>query len=435
MRDPREEPRRRERLRGVGRGQAGRVRHDRRRRLRGIAGQGERQHAVQRQRRAHRGILRHDLTGLARGRRARDEAQRVQRPERVARLRGGEPDDLRRGRHLRGHADLEDHDAAAREPRVGRGPLGRDRGGGRAGHVDRRHEEPLRRQRRAGFVDRTVDDRPHRREVVVGAGGGGQTSQHEERGEYEKDGHPALRGDAHTVSRGLGDGPVARERTPSPGPPVRSTPGRRNPGGHSRVARGVQPIDDAFRRPAMNRTLLAIACVSAVALAPFALAAPGDGAGHPGRHARQARLARREHRFLKSLELTDAQKAQWKDARLAADPVREDLRTQIRAMREAFKAGEKTPEARAAFRAKRKATVDAALAAVAPSAARLVASLTPEQRAKLEARAKAHGKTLDDAKLTRRIERLLLARGRKHPGGGGCEEPTPTTPTTPGDTK
>jgi len=177
----------------------------------------------------------------------------------------------------------------------------------------------------------------------------------------------------------------------------------------------------------MNRTLLAVACVAAVALAPFAIAAPGDGAGHPGRHARQARLARREHKFLKSLELTDAQKAQWKDARLAADPVREDLRTQVGAMREAFKAGEKTPEARAAFRAKRKATVDAALAAVAPSAARLVASLTPEQRAKIDARAKAHGKTIDDARLTRRIERLLLMRGGKHQDGGGAKD-APTTP-------
>ena len=93
----------------------------------------------------------------------------------------------------------------------------------------------------------------------------------------------------------------------------------------------------------MNRSFLALACVGGFLLAPLALAGPGGGAGRHGqRHGQRHGMAR----GLRALELTDAQKAQWREARAAAEPVREDLRTQIVALRQARKAAEDTAEAR-----------------------------------------------------------------------------------------
>jgi hypothetical protein len=54
-----------------------------------------------------------------------------------------------------------------------------------------------------------------------------------------------------------------------------------------------------------------------------------------------------------------------------------------------------------------------ARAAVEPEARKVLEGLTPEQRARLEARAKAHGRTFDEARVRARLERALLRRGRR----------------------
>jgi Spy/CpxP family protein refolding chaperone len=175
-----------------------------------------------------------------------------------------------------------------------------------------------------------------------------------------------------------------------------------------------------------RKTWLLASVAAAVVAAPLALAAPGDGApaappapGAPGaapaaRHERgmlRRGARRRAMRFLRLLDLSDAQKAQLSDARTAAEPVRKDAREKVRAILEEVRKGERTPETRAKVREQVKAVLQAAATQVEPSAKRLLDSLTPEQRARLSERAAKHGRTLDDAKLLRRFERLVLAPG------------------------
>ena len=120
------------------------------------------------------------------------------------------------------------------------------------------------------------------------------------------------------------------------------------------------------------------------------------------------RGAMRAQRLLRLLDLSDAQKAQLADARTAAQPIREDARAKVRAILEEAKKGERTPETRAKVREQVKAVLEGAAKEVEPSAKRLLDSLTAEQRARLSDRAAKHGKTIDDAKLLKRFERLIL---------------------------
>src|SRR6185436_2477011 len=70
---------------------------------------------------------------------------------------------------------------------------------------------------------------------------------------------------------------------------------------------------------------------------------------------------------------------------------------------------------------------DATREALEPNARRLVASLTPEQRAKLEAAAERHGRKFDAERLTERFTRLLahprfaqrMQERAQHRGEGG----------------
>ena len=178
-----------------------------------------------------------------------------------------------------------------------------------------------------------------------------------------------------------------------------------------------------------RKTWLLAAVAAAVVAAPIALAEPGDGAAappapapgaapaarHGGRFLR--RHAMRAQRFLRLLDLSDAQRTQLADARTAAEPIRQDARTKVRAILEEARKGERTPDTRTKVREQVKAVLQAAATQVEPSAKRLLDSLTPEQRARLAERATKHGKTLDDAMLLRRFERLVLA-----PAGAGRHE-------------
>jgi Spy/CpxP family protein refolding chaperone len=177
------------------------------------------------------------------------------------------------------------------------------------------------------------------------------------------------------------------------------------------------------RRLSLTPKALLLASVAAAILsAPMALASPGDpgenapkqgrAARHEGRALRRMG-ARRAARFLRLLELSDAQKAQLSDARTAADPVRVDARAKVRAILEEAKKGERTPDTRAKVREQVKAVLAAARSQVEPSAKRMLDALTADQRAKLAERAAKHGKTLDDAKLLQRFERVILAPARR----------------------
>lgn len=162
----------------------------------------------------------------------------------------------------------------------------------------------------------------------------------------------------------------------------------------------------------------------AAAAAPVASAHPRDRAGRgrafAGREAGpRARLARkvahrrhRAHQLLRALELTDAQKQALQEAREGAATVRTDLASKVRSILEQARTGERTPEARKAVREQVKAAIVSARTAVEPSAARFVASLSADQKAKLAEKAKARGKTFEEPKLVKAISGMLIAPGR-----------------------
>jgi Spy/CpxP family protein refolding chaperone len=187
------------------------------------------------------------------------------------------------------------------------------------------------------------------------------------------------------------------------------------------------------------KRLALLAAVSALVAVPaagpaFAAPAPDDaappappaaGPREPGRRVphglrglrgdrailRAARMRVRARRFVRSLDLSEAQRATFREAREATAAVRKDARTQVRtALAEARKAGDRSEPARAALREKVRAVRASALRAVEPQAKRVLDAITPEQRAKIEERAKACGRTVDEARLLRRVEQLLLRR-------------------------
>lgn len=188
----------------------------------------------------------------------------------------------------------------------------------------------------------------------------------------------------------------------------------------------------------MIRLPLAAVLAALFAIAPTAsYAGPGDGAPGPGRaghgpragvafarmHARMHRQQRKTARLLRLLELSDAQRAIVAEGSALASPVRRDLHAKVRAIFEDAWTSPRTKESRQAIRAKVKATVQAALASLETPARKLLDALTPEQKAKLEAKAKEHGRTFDETKLLRAFEGMLLAPRhgmREHRGTRGA---------------
>jgi len=191
----------------------------------------------------------------------------------------------------------------------------------------------------------------------------------------------------------------------------------------------------------MSRLSLAAFLAALLAIAPAAsYAGPGEGAG-PGRggprggpragaafgrmHARMHRQHRKTARLLRMLELTDAQRAIVAEGSALAAPVRRDLHQRIRAIFEDARTSPRTKETRQALHAQVKAAVQSALAALDAPARKVLDSLTADQKAKLEAKAKEHGRTFDEQKLLKAFEVMLLAPrhgGQRHAGGMGRGE-------------
>ena len=177
-------------------------------------------------------------------------------------------------------------------------------------------------------------------------------------------------------------------------------------------------------RPTKNwLTTLAVATVLGAGIATAAAGDDGPPSRHRGgRHGRadvdrrtpggrmrarmgHIRKARRE--FVQSLAFTDAQQRTALERSRAAQPIVAEARKELARIAVASRSAEQPSAGREArrdaVRDLRKRTAER----LAPLAKDLLATLTPEQRAKIEGFAAARGRKVDDDKLTRRIGRWL----------------------------
>ena len=136
------------------------------------------------------------------------------------------------------------------------------------------------------------------------------------------------------------------------------------------------------------------------------------------RHPRIARAMRHRaqaregiQRLLESLQATDAQRAVALEAARAAEPIAQSARSEAARIRtEVFaKHGKDRAAAREEMKERIQELRQKTLADLAPHASRVLATLTPEQRKKLDDAATARGKTLDEARLVK-ITSFLLTR-------------------------
>jgi len=168
-------------------------------------------------------------------------------------------------------------------------------------------------------------------------------------------------------------------------------------------------------------TAVAVAAVLAGGLATAALAGDGRRGGGRGRRGDKAGDAGQEATgqkrgkglaFLASLQFTDAQRHTMLDKARAAAPIVEGAKAEARRIVAAAwaKSGDAKPD-RQAIRAEVKTQIQALRAKtwpqIEPLAKEVVATLTPEQRQKIEAAAGKRGKTVDDEKLTKLMGRLI----------------------------
>jgi Spy/CpxP family protein refolding chaperone len=173
---------------------------------------------------------------------------------------------------------------------------------------------------------------------------------------------------------------------------------------------------------------LVLGAVMAIAFASSALAGDGSSGDAPKDGARASRRAALRERlregvkrrrmasmkFLESLQATDEQRALVLEKAKAAAPILAEARRQARTILAQARASNSKDGAkidRKAARESVKAQIqtirDQARAQIDGLAKDVVASLTPEQRQKLQDVAARHGKTVDDARLTRLAAALI----------------------------
>ncbi len=150
----------------------------------------------------------------------------------------------------------------------------------------------------------------------------------------------------------------------------------------------------------------------AIGLASTDENATGHHDGHARHHRRWQRHERRiEHReFLRSFHSTDEQRAQALQAARSVQPAVEATRSEARKIVADARAANPTA-ASAAIRQtvleQIKNLHESMRAQVEPSARALAATLTPEQRQKLQDFAMAHGTSFDENRFSARLGRLL----------------------------
>ena len=129
--------------------------------------------------------------------------------------------------------------------------------------------------------------------------------------------------------------------------------------------------------------------------------APGERRRRPGRRPVPQEL----RQFVRALEFTDAQKAQFRAAAQSVAPRVREAREEafFRVQAERARRNPDFEALREELRELRARTLDE----TAPHARRLVASLTPEQRARIEEAARARGREFDIERLEDRVARLL----------------------------
>ena len=137
------------------------------------------------------------------------------------------------------------------------------------------------------------------------------------------------------------------------------------------------------------------------------------GARPDGHHARlreSARRLRRAREFVRSLEITDTQRAQAREAAKALEPLADDLRPRAREILErarAFRSAGDREGARSLLRDELRPPLQGAKTRALPIVEPLIDSLSPAQRAKLEQAARAHGREFDEQRAARRLARVL----------------------------
>lgn len=173
-----------------------------------------------------------------------------------------------------------------------------------------------------------------------------------------------------------------------------------------------------------KRTWTVAFLTAAIAAGAGAAAFAGDDGTHPhagrfgGRRAamrdRFRESMRKERRdLLASLDITDQQRQTALEKARAAAPIVSSAKEEARRIvAQAWAAAAKDPNAdrkalRDSVRTQLRALREKTRGQVEPLAKDVVASLTPEQRAQLDAAAAKHGRTVDDDRLVRRVARML----------------------------
>jgi hypothetical protein len=140
-------------------------------------------------------------------------------------------------------------------------------------------------------------------------------------------------------------------------------------------------------------------------------------ARHPrlAEHVRERLSLRRDGacgRVLERLGVSDEQRERMRALAQSARPITERFRADARAIVERAR---ENPNGggRAATRAELKALFERYYPELEPTARALVGQLTPEQRAKLESRAKSRGRGLDEGRLERAAALRLLRHERR----------------------
>lgn len=129
-----------------------------------------------------------------------------------------------------------------------------------------------------------------------------------------------------------------------------------------------------------------------------------------------ARIERRAHirELVRSMGFSDTQKAQALQAARTVQPIAQAARAEAQQIVQTARKNDPTgtrAEIRAAVKDQIKAVRERAASQILPSGRALLASLTPEQRAKIQERLAKHGKTFDEEKVARRLGFLLSRPG------------------------
>ena len=171
--------------------------------------------------------------------------------------------------------------------------------------------------------------------------------------------------------------------------------------------RNIALLDFAVLLPNLARA-------DAPAIHPARADAPGIQRPNPVARTRARANDRGElRRFLRKLDATDAQRATALEQARAAKPIARAARLEGREIR--IEARREHPGDREAARATARERIrdlrERTLASLEPLARKVVATLTPDQRKKLEDAARARGKELDAARLEKLVSWLLTRPG------------------------